>query len=294
MNPSDLNYRHLLYFLTVAKEGGLRRASEVLHVSQPSISTQLKQLEGSLGASLFNRANHRLILTETGQTAMEYAEEIFSLGHELLRTVHRKPGERLLGFNVGVVDSVPKIVVRQHLAPVFALGRSVNVICREGSLKELITQLVGHKLDVVLADEPSTSALQVKTFNQRVSTSSVVLCAPTALAKHLGKGFPGSLNGAPAVLPVGEMVLRRQLEHWFESHHIRPRVIAEAEDMALLTELAAHGPGFVPVYSTVFDEIARSHRFHKLGIAKGLKMEVFAITAERRLQHPAVFAMTDR
>jgi LysR family transcriptional activator of nhaA len=195
-------------------------------------------------------------------------------------------------LHVGVADSVPKIIVRQHLTPVFELGRSVRVICREGSLEELITQLAGHKLDVVLADEPSTSALRVRTFNQRVSTSNVVLCAAPILAKRLVKDFPRSLDGAPAILPVSEMSLRRQLEHWFDSHRVRPRVVAEVEDTALLTDLGAKGLGFVPVYSAVLNEIARSSRFQTIGIVKGLQMEIFAITAQRRLQHPGVVAIT--
>jgi LysR family transcriptional regulator, transcriptional activator of nhaA len=216
MTPSDLNYHHLLYFWAVAKEGSLRRASEILHVSQPSISAQLKHLEQSLGAPLFTRTSRRLILTDTGQTVLEYAEEIFSLGRELLTAVRQEPGQRPLRLHVGVADSVPKIIVRQHLTPVFELGRLVRVICREGALQELITQLVAHRLDAVLADEPSTSALRVRTFNQRVSTSDVVICAAPLLAQRLTKDFPRSLDGAPAILPVGEMALRRQLEHWFE------------------------------------------------------------------------------
>jgi LysR family transcriptional activator of nhaA len=292
MNPSALNYHHLLYFWAVAKEGSLRRASEVLHVSQPSISAQLKQLEESLGAPLFTRTTRRLILTDTGQTVLQYAEEIFSLGRELLTAIRQEPGQRPLRLHLGVADSVPKIIVRQQLTPVFKLVQSVRVIAREGSLEELITQLAGHKLDVVLADEPSTSALRVKTFNQRVSASDVVLCAAPLLAKRLVKDFPRSLDGAPAILPVSEMSLRRQLEHWFESRHVQPRVVAEVEDTALLTDLGAQGLGFVPVYSAVLDEIARSSRLQTIGVAKGLRMEIFAITAERRLQHSGVLAMT--
>ena len=291
MSPNTLNYHHLLYFWAVAKEGSLRRASEVLHVSQPSISAQLKQLEESLGAPLFTRTTRTLVLTDTGQTVLQYAEEIFSLGRELLTSVHQEPGQRPLRLHVGVADSVPKIIVRQQLTPVFKLGRSVRVIVREGSLEELITQLAGHKLDVVLADEPSTSALRAKTFNQRVSTSDVVICAAPLLAKRLAKDFPRSLEGAPAILPVTEMSLRRQLEHWFESRRVQPRVVAEVEDTALLTDLGAQGLGFVPVYSAVLDEIARSSRLQTIGIAKGLRMEIFAITAQRRLQHPGVVAM---
>jgi LysR family transcriptional activator of nhaA len=292
MNPSALNYHHLLYFWAVAKEGSLRRASEVLHVSQPSISAQLKQLEESLGAPLFTRTTRRLILTDTGQTVLQFAEEIFSLGRELLTAIRQEPGQRPLRLHLGVADSVPKIIVRQQLTPVFKLVQSVRVIAREGSLEELITQLAGHKLDVVLADEPSTSALRVKTFNQRVSASDVVLCAAPLLAKRLVKDFPRSLDGAPAILPVSEMSLRRQLEHWFESRRVQPRVVAEVEDTALLTDLGAQGLGFVPVYSAVLDEIARSSRLQTIGVAKGLRMEIFAITAERRLQHPGVLAMT--
>jgi LysR family transcriptional regulator, transcriptional activator of nhaA len=291
MTPSALNYHHLLYFWAVAKEGSLRQASEVLHVSQPSISAQLKQLEESLGAPLFTRTTRRLILTDTGQTVLQYAEEIFSLGRELLTAVHQEPGQRTLRLHVGVADSVPKIIVRQQLTPVFKLGRSVRVIAREGSLEELITQLAGHKLDVVLADEPSTSALRVRTFNRRVSTSDVVICAAPLLARRLAKDFPRSLEGAPAILPVAEMSLRRQLEHWFESRRVQPRLVAEVEDTALLTDLGAQGLGFVPVYSAVLDEIARSSRLQTIGIAKGLRMEIFAITAQRRLQHPGVVAM---
>src|ERR1700741_15484 len=292
MRPDALNYHHLLYFWAVAKEGSLRRASEVLHVSQPSISAQLKQLEESLGSALFTRTTRRLILTDTGKNVLEYAEEIFSLGRELLTAVRQEPGERPLRLHVGVADSVPKIIVRQHLTPVFELGSLERVICGEGSLEELITQLAGHKLDVVLADEPSTSALRVRTFNQRLSNSAVVLCAAPVLARRLAKHFPHSLDGAPAILPVGEMALRRQLEHWFELHNIRPRIVAEVEDTALLIDLGAQGLGFIPIYSAVFDEVKRLSRFKSVGVADGLRAEVFAITAQRRLQHPGVLAMT--
>lgn len=292
MAPNTLNYHHLLYFWAVAKEGSLRKASEVLHVSQPSISAQLKQLEESLEAPLFTRTTRSLVLTDTGQTALEYAEEIFSLGRELLTAVQQQPGQRPLRLHVGVADAVPKIIVRQHLTPVFELGRAVRVICREGSLEELITQLAGHKLDVVLADEPSTSALRVRTFNQRLSASTIVLCAAPVLAKRLVKHFPASLDGAPAILPATEMALRRQLDHWFDAQRVRPRIVAEVEDTALLTDLGGEGLGFVPVYSAVLDEIAHSTGLQTIGTAKGLQMEIFAVTAQRRIQHPGVVAMT--
>jgi LysR family transcriptional activator of nhaA len=292
MIANTLNYHHLHYFWAVAKLGGLRQASQVLHVSQPSISAQIKQLEEHLGTPLFTRTTRSLALTDTGQTVLEYAEEIFSLGRELLTAVRQESGQRPVRLYVGVADSVPKIIVRQHLTPVFELGRPVSVICREGSLEELITQLAGHKLDVVLADEPSTSPLHVRTFNQRLSSSKIVLCAAAPLAARLVKDFPGSLDGAPAVLPVSEMALRRQLEQWFGSHRVSPQIVAEVEDTALLTDLGAQGLGFVPIYSAVLGEIAQSSRLQSIGIAKGLRMEIFAISAQRRVQHPYVMAIT--
>ena len=292
MTPSTLNYHHLLYFWAIAKEGSLRRASEAMHVSQPSISVQLKQLEECLGTPLSTRASRKLVLTDTGQTVYGYAEEIFSLGRELMTAVNQKPGHRPMRLHVGVADSVPKIIVRQQLSPVFEIGRSVHVIVREGSLEELIEQLADHKLEIVLADEPSTSAMRVKTFNQRVSSSDITICAAPHLARTLVKEFPRSLNGAPAVLPVSEMGLRRQLEQWFESHGVRPKVVAEVEDTALLIDLGGHGLGFIPMYSAVTDQLARAFRLVKIGVAEGLKMEVFAITAHRRIRHPGVLAMT--
>jgi LysR family transcriptional regulator, transcriptional activator of nhaA len=235
MTPNALNYHHLLYFWAVAKEGSLRRASEVLHVSQPSISAQLKQLEESLGAPLFTRTTRRLILTDTGQTVLEYAEEIFSLGGELLTAVRQEPGERPLRLHVGVADSVPKIIVRQHLTPVFELNRLVRVICREGSLEELITQLAGHKLDVVLADEPSTSALRVRTFNQRLSTSDVVICAAPVLAKRLAKHFPRSLDGAPAILPaICNLRVTHPVVGW-RRDHLRSSIMTRISERQSLT-----------------------------------------------------------
>jgi LysR family transcriptional activator of nhaA len=291
MRSNPLNYHHLLYFWAVAKKGSVKLASQSLHVSQPSISTQLKQLEGCLGTPLFARRSRSLVLTDTGRTVLEYAEEIFSLGRELLTAVHQQPGERPVRLCVGVADSVPKVIVRRHLTPVFALGGSVSVICREGSLEELITRLAEHKLDVVLADEPSTSVLGLRTFNQRVSSSSIVLCAAPPLAQRLVKNFPGSLDGAPAVLPVSEMPLRRQLEQWFDSHRISPQVVAEVEDTALLTDLGVQGLGFVPAYSAVLDDVEHSSRLQTIGIATGLRIEIFAITAERRVRHPGVIAI---
>jgi LysR family transcriptional activator of nhaA len=241
-----LNYHHLLYFWAVAKEGSLRRAGEKLHISQPTISAQIRQLEEALGERLFSRSTRRLTLTDPGHLVFGYAEEIFALG----------------------------------------------LVCREGDLRDLVTQLAAHQLDVVLAHEPSTSAFRLKTLNYRLEKSGVVLCASARLAAKLRRTFPLSLNGAPAVLPTMEMPLRRILEKWFEAIHARPTVVAEVEDAALMNHFGAEGLGFIPAYSAVFPELTKMYDLRKFGVVKGAEIDLYAITAERKIRHPAVEAIT--
>src|SRR6478736_7693386 len=287
-----LNYHHLLYFWAVAKEGSLRRAGEKLHISQPAISAQIRQLEEVLGERLFSRSTRRLTLTDPGQLVLGYAEEIFALGQELITALGQEPSERPLRLQVGISDSVPKVLARKVLLPVFRLPRPVRLVCREGDLRDLVTQLAAHQLDVVLAHEPSTSAFRLKTLNFRLEKSGVVLCASPRLAAKLRRTFPRSLNGAPAVLPTMEMPLRRLLEKWFDAIRVRPTVVAEVEDAALMNHFGAEGLGFIPVYSAVVPEVTRTHDLRRFGLVKGVEIDLFAITAERKIRHPAVEAIT--
>jgi LysR family transcriptional regulator, transcriptional activator of nhaA len=287
-----LNYHHLLYFWAVAKEGSLRRAAEKLHVSQPTISAQIRQLEEACGERLFSRSTRRLVLTDPGQLVFGYAEEIFALGQELITTLGQEPSERPIRLQVGISDSVPKAIARKVLLPVFRLARPVRLVCREGDLRDLVTQLAAHQLDLVLAHEPSTSAFRLKTLNYRLERSTVVLCASMRLAAKLRPAFPKSLNGAAAVLPTLEMPLRRALEKWFDAFNIRPTVVAEVEDAALMYHFGAEGLGFIPVYSAVLPEVTKMYNLQKFGVVKGAEMELFAITAERKIRHPAVEAIT--
>jgi len=184
------------------------------------------------------------------------------------------------------------VIARKVLLPVFRLPRPVRLVCREGNLRDLVTQLAAHQLDVVLAHEPSTSAFRLKTLNFRLEKSSVVLCASARLAAKLRRTFPHSLNGAPAVLPTMEMPLRRILEKWFEAIHARPTVVAEVEDAALMNHFGAEGLGFIPVYSAVLPEVTKMYGLRKFGVVKGAEIDLYAITAERKIRHPAVEAIT--
>jgi len=290
-----LNYHHLLYFWTVAKEGGLRKASEKLHVSQPSISTQIRKLEEAFGEKLFQRKGRVLVLTDTGQVALSYAEEIFSLGGELLNTVkqHTPARQRAMRVTIGVEDSFPKLLSYDILKPVLGLNPPVHLVCREGKAEDLLAQLAMHRLDAVLADEPPTGAVKAHTFGHLLGESSVAFCAVRKLASALRKGFPKSLNGAPALLPTANTTLRRSLEEWFHAIGVQPRVVAEFEDGALMKIAAADGHGFIAVPSVGLNECLTRFHLETVGKTEKCTDRFYLITSERRIDHPAVTLITE-
>lgn len=289
-----LNYHHLRYFWMVAREGGLRPAAEKLHVSAPSISAQIRELEDALGERLFRRIGRTNVLTDAGQVVLRYADEIFSLGRELANAVKQRPTAKALRLHVGVADSFPKLVTQQILEPVFALPQVVHVICREGKVDDLLAQLVAHRLDVVLADEPAPGSLKVRVFNHPMGECGVTFCAAPRLASSLRRGFPRSLHQAPALLPAETTGLRRSLERWFHSLGIAPRIVAEFEDAALMKVMASDGRGFIPVPSVVAQEAVDRFSLRIIGATEKCRDQFFAITADRRIHHPAVAVLTQR
>ena len=288
-----LNYHHLRYFWTVARKGGVRKAAEELHVSQPSISAQLRLLEESLGQKLFRRSGRNLVLTETGQLVLNYADEIFSAGRELMNAVKQRPGKHPVRVNIGLTDAFPKLIAFQILRAAFRSEAAVHMICREGEIGPLVSHLQAHRLDIVLADEPASSALKAKTFNHRLGRSGITFCAGPSLAAKLRRNFPQSLDGAPALLPTQNMGMRAALETWFDSKAIRPRLVGEFEDSALMEVCSTGGRGFTAVH-TVVDRAALKH-FGLRVIARvdECGTDFYAITAERRVKHPAAVAITE-
>lgn len=283
-----LNYHHLRYFYAVAKEGSLAQAAAKLHVSQPSISEQIRELEHALGEKLFRREGRKNKLTDAGQVVFNYAEEIFTLGRELMSAVKQRPGLRTLRLNVGIADSFPKLVTNEILKPVFSMPQAAHVICREGKMEDLLAQLAAHRLDLVLCDEPAPSSANFKVFSHALGESNVTLCAETQLATKLKKHFPHSLNGAPALLPAENTTLRRALETWFRAHDVKPNVVAEFEDLALMKVMAAEGRGFIAVPTVALREAVTRYHFRSLGQATSCRIQFYAITAERRIAHPAI------
>lgn len=287
-----LNYHHLRYFWTVAKEGSLRVASEKLRISQPSMSTQIGLLAAALGEDLFRPRGRSLELTEFGQLIYGYAEEIFTLGGEILGAAKQAPGTRSLRLHVGIVDSFPKLMSYEILHPVLDHNPPVHLTCHEGKLADLVSQLNTHRIDVVLSDEPSSPGIAGKVFNHLIGSSTVTMLAMPGLVKKLKGRFPRNLDAAPAILPTQNCSLRRDLEQWFRNTGIQPRVVAEFEDAALTKIVATGGLGFIAVPTVVASEAVERYGFVPIGRTKDVNTRFYAITAERRFTHPAILAIS--
>lgn len=288
-----LNYHHLLYFWTVAREGGVAAASRRLRLSQSSISTQLRQLEERIGQPLFDRSRRRLQLTEAGRTAYRYADEIFGLGREMVDVLQRGSAGRSIRLSIGLTDTVQKLIAYRLIEPALKLPDGVQVHCEEGRLDRLLPQLGNHELDLVIADEPLPTGGAVKAFNHPLGHSKVTIFAAPALAARLGPGFPASLDGAPFLLPTATATLRRDLERWFDQCAVRPRIVGEFDDSALLKVFGQAGAGVFAAPKVILREISRQYRVKPLGDAAGIVERYFAISVERRLKHPGVRAISD-
>jgi LysR family transcriptional regulator, transcriptional activator of nhaA len=288
-----LNFHHLRYFWMVVQKGGVRKAAEELHVSQPSISAQLRLLEASLGQKLFKRSGRKLVLSEMGRVVLTYADEIFSAGRELMNAVKQRPGGRLLRLDVGMTDSISKLMGFEFLKPALTFSEPVHVVCRMAAIEVLVNQLQAHRLDIVLADEPASSSLKAKTFNHRLGRSGVTFCAVPAMARKLRRNFPQSLNGATALLPTENMGMRAVLETWFDTKGIHPRLLGEYEDSALMVFCATAGRGFTVVPTVLAREILKHWRLRAIANVDECGTEFYAITAERRMKNPAAMAITE-
>lgn len=285
-----LNYHHLRYFHAIAREGSLRRASEVLKCSQPSICTQVKLLEEALGEVLYRKSGRSIALTSFGRVVYEYADSIFSIGRELLSTARRASSSATLRLQVGILDSFPKLLSIEVLKPVLERRPVVQVSCREGKLEDLLGQLGAHRLDAILSDESPPSGMQVKTFSHLLGESGLTFCASAELAARLKKkgAFPGLLHDAPLLLPTQNTALRRDIEKWFGARGIEPVVVGEFEDAALAKVVAAEGFGVTAVPTLVEDEAVGRYGFVPLGRTEECGVRLYLITAERNFEHPCV------
>lgn len=288
-----LNYNHLYYFWVVAREGGITRASDELGVSQPTISTQLADLERRMGGQLFDRKGRSLVLTELGKTAFEYAGQIFGLGRELMQTVRgrlRGPSNRLA---VGIADVVPKLIVRRLLEPFFAAPPDTRLVCVEDKPDRLIAELAVHNLDLVIVDSPPSPALKVKAFQHTLGESGTSFFASESIARQLGQTFPQSLDGAPFLVTLESTAHRRAIDAWLESQNIHPRIRGEFADTALLKTFGQYGAGVFAMPSAIEPEILADPGMELIGRTDAVRARYFALTVERRLRHPVVAAIVE-
>jgi LysR family transcriptional activator of nhaA len=288
-----LNYHHLLYFWTVAREGTIARACEKLLLAQPTISAQLKSLEKSLGHKLFRRSGRNLELTEMGQMVYRYADQIFTLGRELKETVHGQHGGLPLRLLVGVADVLPKLVAFELIRPALLLSDEMQIVCRENSPDHLLGELATHELDVVLSDAPAPPTVKVRAYNHLLGESPVSVFGTPQLVAKYRQGFPGSLTGAPLLLPSGNTVVRRAFELWLVKTGIRPRIVGEFDDTALMKVFGQAGTGLFIGPAVIEDEIKRQFEVQVLGRLPEVREQFYAISVERRLKHPAVVAICE-
>ncbi|ADB15788.1 transcriptional regulator, LysR family [Pirellula staleyi DSM 6068] len=282
-----LNYHHLHYFWVVAREGSIVRACEVLHLSQPTISTQLQQLEQSLGGKLFERAGRGLKLTELGQTVFTYADEIFALGKQLLDTAKGRPTGQPLRLVVGVSDVLAKLVVYRLLQPALRMPERVCLICREGNTAELLTSLAAYELDLMLSDAPLASGSRVKAFSHLLGECGITIFGKPALKKKYATDFPRSLHGAPMLLPFSSTNTRRLLDQWFDDAEISPMIEGEFEDSALMKVFGQEGLGLFPAPSVIENELCEQYGVQVVGRIDQVRERFYAISVERKLKNPA-------
>jgi LysR family transcriptional activator of nhaA len=286
-----LNYHHLLYFWTVARAGGLAPAAEELRLAPSTVSVQVRRLEESLSERLFRKSGRRLVLTEMGRLVYDYADQIFSTGREMVEAVRGRPTGRPIRVVVGVADVVEKLVAERLVEAALRLPEPVRVVCREASPAQLLDALARHELDVLITDAPVGPEAPVRAYNHLLGESGVSFVAAPALAAACRRGFPRSLDGRPMLLPTENMAIRRSLDQWLEERGIRPRVVGEFEDGALLREFGTAGHGVFVTPTMVERPLLRAHRLRTVGRTEAVRARVYGVSAERRLKNPAVAAI---
>lgn len=286
-----LNYHHLYYFWTIAREGSIVKAGEKLRLAQPTLSTQVKALEEALGEKLFTKAGRNLELTDTGRMVYRYADEIFGLGQEMLETLKGRSGAKVLRFSVGISDALSKLMIHRLLEPALALKTPIRLLCREDKTARLLGDLVTHQLDLVLADMPMGPQTRIKAYNHLLGEYSVgIFGSPQLVQRHAGD-FPGCLQGAPLLLPSEGTTLRRGIEAWTKQEKLQCVMTGEFDDSALMKSFGQAGMGFFAAPAIIGEEVERQYQVQQIGIATSIKERIFAISIEKKITHPAVLAI---
>ena len=283
-----INYKHLHYFWTVAKEGGIARASERLHITPQTISGQLTLLEEYFGVELFSKVGRNLEITDIGRHVLSFADEIFSLGNELEQMMHQLPSKRQQVFRVGVVDVVPKSIAQHILLPVLQMPESTRMVCRETDLETLLAELTLHRLDLVIADRPIPPSVSTRGFSHKLGECSVSFFATEQIQKTLSQDFPDCLNGAPLLLPSLGNQLRTDIDQWLVKNQLYPRIVAEFDDSALMKSFGQKGVGIFLAPTALEQEVMQQYGVKAIGQTDEITESFYAISVERRVINPIV------
>jgi len=287
-----LNYHHLLYFWTVAREGTISRACRQLRLAQPTISAQIKALEENLGEPLFDRQGRNLVLTPTGHVVFKYADDIFSLGREMMDVLKERPTDKPLDLVIGIADVVPKLIAYHLIEPALRLANPVKVVCREDRSEQLIAALAINEINLVISDSPLPPSSKVKAFNHLLGESGISFFAKPTLAKKYLKNFPACLDKAPLLLPTENTSQRRSLDLWFDNHSIRPEIVGEFQDSALLKMFGKSGAGIFPAPTVMESDLVSTDKVVVVGRTDDIRERYYAISVERKLKHPAIVAIS--
>ena len=285
---ANLNYKHLHYFWVVAHEGSMTRAAERLGVAVQTISGQLSLLERNLGRALFVSQGRGLALSDAGRVALGYADRIFELGEALEEAVRSADSGNVLRLRAGISDGIPKLLAYQLLESVLAMPEDVRLICSEGGFEPLLAELALHHIDLVLTDRPAPSSGNLKVFSTQLGDFAAGLFSTPALVERYAAGYPHSLDGAPLFLPTRQNALRGRIDRWLEEIGIRPRIVGEFQDSALLTTFGRAGLGFFPAPLALAGQVASQLNAQPLGEMAGVSEQIYAISNERRIRHPAI------
>jgi LysR family transcriptional regulator, transcriptional activator of nhaA len=288
-----LNYHHLFYFWTVARDGSIASASKALRLAPPTVSEQIRSLEESLGVKLFEKEGRNLVLTEAGRVAYEYAEEIFSRGQEMTDVLSGRTAGRMSRFTLGIADAVPKLIAYRLILPALKLPDPIRLICREGDPDKLLSQLAIHEIDLVISDAPLDPALRIRAFTHLLGQSGLSFFVNPRLAKRLKTRFPKCLDGLPFLMPADNTDLRRSLEHWLDVQGVRPIVVGEFEDSALAAVFSEAAMGAFAAPTPTEAQVKRQYDLSVLGRTRDIVASFYAISLDRRLKHPAVIAISE-
>jgi LysR family transcriptional activator of nhaA len=288
----NLNLKHLRYFWVVAGQGSITKAGELLHLTPQTISGQLRLLEEETGAKLFDKAGRNLVLSDTGRMVFSYADEMFRLAGELQDRLEGRPVGSALVLNVGIAMAVPKLLAYRVLDPVMHMDQEVRLVCHEAPMVDLLADLSVHKLDLVIADSPIGPMLNIKAYNHVLGESGISFFAREHEVQHYRDNFPASLDGAPLLMPTANSTLRGALDQWLERHGLRPRIVAEFEDRALMKAFGEAGAGVFTSPTAVESDVRSKYAVHVIARSDEIRERFYAISAERRIKHPAVATIT--